>query len=58
MMNESSNTMVLPLGQKTSPGTITALHMFNNIIRLEAVAKIITNKTTRSLNLLAKQPHM
>jgi hypothetical protein len=29
--------------------------MLNCIIRLQAVAKIITNKTTRALNFLTKQ---
>jgi hypothetical protein len=29
--------------------------MFNCIIRLQAVVKIITNKTARALNLLTKQ---
>jgi hypothetical protein len=29
--------------------------MLNHIVRLQAVVKIITNETTRALNLLAKQ---
>jgi hypothetical protein len=29
--------------------------MLNHIIRLQAIVKIITNKTTRALNFLAKQ---
>jgi hypothetical protein len=57
-LSESSNTRVLPLGQKTSPRAIAPLYMLNHIIRLQDVVKIITNKTTRALNLLAKQPHM
>jgi hypothetical protein len=31
------------------------MYMFNCIIRLQAVVKIITNKTARALNLLTKQ---
>jgi hypothetical protein len=29
--------------------------LLNHIIRLQAIVKIVTNKTTRALNLLAKQ---
>jgi hypothetical protein len=47
--------MVLPPGQKMGPRAITPLYMLNHIIRLQAVVEIITNETTRGLNLLAKQ---
>jgi hypothetical protein len=58
LLSKSSNTMALPLGQKTGPGAIAPLYILNYIIRLQTVVKIITNKTTRALNLLAKQLHM
>jgi hypothetical protein len=47
LLSESSSTMVLSLGHPY----IYA----NHIIRLQAVVKIVTNETTRVLNLLAKQ---
>jgi hypothetical protein len=55
LLSKSASTMVLQLGQKTSPGAITPLYILKHIIRLQAVVKIITNKTTRALNFLAKQ---
>jgi hypothetical protein len=55
LLSEISSTMVLPPGQKTSPGVIAPLYMLNRIIRLQAVVEIITNETTRSFNLLTKQ---
>jgi hypothetical protein len=36
-------------------GYRTPIYMLNHIIRLLAIVKIITNKTTKTLNLLAKQ---
>jgi hypothetical protein len=32
--------------------------MLNHIIRLQAVAEVVTNETARALNLLAKQSTM
>jgi hypothetical protein len=55
LLNKSSSTMVLPLGQKMGPGAISPLYMLNHIIRLQAVVKIIINETTRAFNMLAKQ---
>jgi hypothetical protein len=37
------------------PGAVTPLYMLNCNIRLQAVLKIEINKSTRALNLLAKQ---
>jgi hypothetical protein len=36
-------------------GYHTPIYMLNHIIRLQAVVKILTNKTARAFNLLAKQ---
>jgi hypothetical protein len=36
-------------------GYCTPIYMFDHIIRLQAVAEIITNETASALNLLAKQ---
>jgi hypothetical protein len=55
LLSKSSSTTVLPLRQKTGPGTIAPLYMLNHIIRLQAVVKIVTNKMARALNLLTKQ---
>jgi hypothetical protein len=42
------------LGKRQSWGFCTPAYMLNNIIRMQAVVKIITNETVRALNLLAK----
>jgi hypothetical protein len=56
LLSKLSHTMVLPFGQKTGPGGYyTLIYMLKHIIRLLAVVKIITNETTRTLNLMAKQ---
>jgi hypothetical protein len=36
-------------------GYCTPIYMLNCIIRLQAVVEIVTNETTRALNLLAKE---
>jgi hypothetical protein len=38
-----------------SGGYCTPMYMFNCIIRLQAIVKIITNETARALNLLANK---
>jgi hypothetical protein len=51
-LNKSSNIMVLPRGQKKGTGAIA--YMLKHIMRLQAVVKILTSKTRKTLNLLAK----
>jgi hypothetical protein len=49
--------MVLAPGQKKTVLGLSHpyIYMLNHIIRLQAVVKITTNKTAKSLNLLGKQ---
>jgi hypothetical protein len=53
LLSKSSSIVVMPFGPKTGLGAITPLYI--HCIRLQADIEIITNKTTRALNLLAKQ---
>jgi hypothetical protein len=56
LLSESCSTMVLPVEPKMGLGGCnTPVYTLNHIIRLQAVFKIITNETARTLNLLAKQ---
>jgi hypothetical protein len=50
LLSKLSNTIVLPTGQKMGPGAIAPQFMLNHIVRLQAVVKIITDKTARALN--------
>jgi hypothetical protein len=53
LLREFSNTMVLPPGQKTGPRAIVSLYLCSTTSSCYSL--LLTNKTARSLNLLAKQ---
>jgi hypothetical protein len=56
LQSGSFNIMVPLHGQKMAPGAYcTPVYMLSCIIWLQAVVEIITNETTKALNILVKQ---